>query len=339
MGQKQYELQDHLGNVRAVISDLKRLKTAQENGSDYRAEVISYTNYDPFGAEQPGRSYSSTSYRYGYNGKEKDDEIKGGGNSYDYGARFYDPRVGRFLSIDPLSQKHPDQNPYMYCNNNPVVYVDPDGRDGIVSIRGNTITVSTRIHLYGSGATTATAKTMQTDAMKAWGAQSNGQGWTYKDTKTGKSYNVKFDIKIDLYEGEERNNPLVIPESWDASNRDNFVEVGATLEEVKRSYVLSGDEGQWRGVGRNGLRLIDDDPAPHEVGHILGLKDRYSDDKGPDKGWENNMMAKSKGGKVEQRNINGIVEDAVKSHNEFLSEDGNPKEEFKYEIDVDKPVK
>ncbi len=48
----------------------------------------------------PRRSFSSSSYRYGFNGKEKDDEVKGEGNSLDFGARMYDSRLGRFLSID-----------------------------------------------------------------------------------------------------------------------------------------------------------------------------------------------------------------------------------------------
>ncbi len=136
--QKQYELQDHLGNVRAVISDVKRPKTAQESGSDYKTHIISYNNYDPFGAEQPGRNYSSANYRYGYNGKEKDDEVKGVGNSYDYGSRFYDPRVGRFLSLDPFVRSFPERSPYLYAADNPVLYIDKDGgfehKEGMVRL-------------------------------------------------------------------------------------------------------------------------------------------------------------------------------------------------------------
>ncbi len=53
----------------------------------------------------PNRKYSASNfYRYGFNGKEKDNEAKGEGNQYDYGFRVYDPRLGRFLSEDPLTQ-------------------------------------------------------------------------------------------------------------------------------------------------------------------------------------------------------------------------------------------
>jgi len=59
--------------------------------------------YEPFGALLPGRNYSSSNYNSGFNGKRKDDEIHGvTGTSYDFGARLLDPRVGRWLNIDPV---------------------------------------------------------------------------------------------------------------------------------------------------------------------------------------------------------------------------------------------
>jgi RHS repeat-associated protein len=78
----------------------------------------------------PGRKFiqASSKYRYGFNGKEKLDEIKGDGNSYDYGARILDPRLGRWLSVDPLQQKYTDLSPYQYCANSPISAKDPDGR-------------------------------------------------------------------------------------------------------------------------------------------------------------------------------------------------------------------
>ena len=76
----------------------------------------------------PNRYGSSNSYRYGFQGQEKDDEIKGEGNSYDFGARMLDPRVGRWFSVDPLAEKMPFASPYNYCLNNPINMVDLDGR-------------------------------------------------------------------------------------------------------------------------------------------------------------------------------------------------------------------
>jgi len=88
-------------------------------------------NYYPFGSAIESRAFASGEYRFGFDGMEKDDEIKSSGNSYDFGARIYDSRLGRWLSVDPLAAKHPDISPYVYCANNPIRYIDPDGRDWV----------------------------------------------------------------------------------------------------------------------------------------------------------------------------------------------------------------
>ncbi len=67
-------------------------------------------------------------YRYGFNSMEKDDQVKGRGNSYDFGARMYDSRLGRWLTIDAKASKYPDLSPYNFVANSPLIYVDPDGK-------------------------------------------------------------------------------------------------------------------------------------------------------------------------------------------------------------------
>lgn len=64
-------------------------------------DVLSYFDYYSFGMEIPKRSGSSDSYRFGYGGHEKDDNVKGDGNAYNMGVRLYDPRLGRTPSPDP----------------------------------------------------------------------------------------------------------------------------------------------------------------------------------------------------------------------------------------------
>jgi RHS repeat-associated protein len=73
----------------------------------------------------PGRTFNSSSYRYGFNGKENDLETN---NQQDYGMRIYDPRLGKFLSVDPLADQFPWQSGYAAFNNNPINLIDPDGR-------------------------------------------------------------------------------------------------------------------------------------------------------------------------------------------------------------------
>ncbi len=74
-------------------------------------------------------SYTDRDYRYGYNGKENDNEVKGESNQQDYGFRVYDPRVGRFLSVDPLTQGYPFYSPYQFAGNKPIRSLDLDGAE------------------------------------------------------------------------------------------------------------------------------------------------------------------------------------------------------------------
>ncbi|MFN7014259.1 MAG: RHS repeat domain-containing protein [Bacteroidia bacterium] len=74
-------------------------------------------DYYPFGMLVPNRHGSSNSYRYGFQGQEKDDELKGEGNSLNYTFRMHDPRVGRFFAVDPLANVYPFYTPYQFSGN------------------------------------------------------------------------------------------------------------------------------------------------------------------------------------------------------------------------------
>ena len=134
MGQKSYELNDHLGNVRVVVSDIREsdVNTTTGTPNTLRASLAAYYNYYPFGMMQPGRhnpgnSTASGGYRFGYNGKEKDDNGELGLTNYDYGFRIYNPAIGRFLSLDPLAREFPWWSPYHFAGNTPIKAVDLDG--------------------------------------------------------------------------------------------------------------------------------------------------------------------------------------------------------------------
>ena len=96
---------------------------------------FSNNDYYPFGMGMPGREYTAGSgYRYGFNGKEKSDEVYGDGNSYDYGARMYDSRVGRWLSADPRKDKYTSWSPFHFGFDNPITTIDPNGEENIVVV-------------------------------------------------------------------------------------------------------------------------------------------------------------------------------------------------------------
>jgi RHS repeat-associated protein len=81
----------------------------------------------PFGSIIPNRHGYVDDYRYGFQGQEKDDEIKGEGNSLNYTFRMHDPRVGRFLSLDPLSKSYPWNSPYAFSENRVIDGVELEG--------------------------------------------------------------------------------------------------------------------------------------------------------------------------------------------------------------------
>jgi len=129
-GNRNYEITNHLGNVIATINDIRNGIPSQTNGSlidHYEATVLSEQDYYPFGMQMPGRGFSSSAYRYGFNGKENDDEIEGAGNQIDYGARIYDPRTARWQSVDPEFKKGPEFSPYGFDGNNPMSNIDIHG--------------------------------------------------------------------------------------------------------------------------------------------------------------------------------------------------------------------
>jgi RHS repeat-associated protein len=77
-----------------------------------------------------GRTISMDSYRYGFNGMEKDDEVKGEGNSVNFSYRMHDPRVGRFFAVDPLTAEYVELSPYQVSSNRMIDFVEVEGLEG-----------------------------------------------------------------------------------------------------------------------------------------------------------------------------------------------------------------
>ncbi|HEY4481345.1 MAG TPA: RHS repeat-associated core domain-containing protein [Candidatus Brocadiaceae bacterium] len=136
-GKKFFELSNHLGNVLVTITDCKQQVPKNDTLLKYyEPDVATANDYYPFGMLQPGRKYSSagSGYRYGFNGKENDNEVEGEGNTVSFENRVYDSRLGRWLALDPLQRKYPNESNYIFTSDNPVIYADLDGRDKIYVI-------------------------------------------------------------------------------------------------------------------------------------------------------------------------------------------------------------
>ena len=111
------------------------MNSKNQNISSNYPELLIAKDYFPFGMEMTGRYDINNpdpgeKYRYGFNSMEKDDEWTGQtGSHLDFGARIYDARIGRWLSLDPLASKYPSLSPYNFVANNPIVLIDKDGRE------------------------------------------------------------------------------------------------------------------------------------------------------------------------------------------------------------------
>ncbi len=134
-GYRQYELTNHLGNVTTILTGQKVPIVSGSTLIGYNPQIVQSLDYSPFGVTRLSFDVTAMStthpvgggYRYGFNGMEKDDEVKGSGNSLDFGLRVHDPRLGRLLSLDPLSSSFASESNYSFSGNNPIYLIDVDG--------------------------------------------------------------------------------------------------------------------------------------------------------------------------------------------------------------------
>ncbi|MBL7867151.1 MAG: RHS repeat-associated core domain-containing protein, partial [Flavobacterium lindanitolerans] len=132
---------DHLGNIRLSYAENPQLpgtlKVLEENHyypfglkhTNYNSDVLAFREKDPAPGlvlmAPPMSLVPQFPYNYKYNGKEFQDEM--GMNIYDYGARNYDPALGRWMNIDPMAESYEEFTPYNYVLNNPIYFIDPNG--------------------------------------------------------------------------------------------------------------------------------------------------------------------------------------------------------------------
>jgi RHS repeat-associated protein len=121
----EYNIKDHLGNIRVTFSDMDNNNIISNN------EIRSRNDYYAFGLKMKtplaNNEEGINKNLYGYNGKELWGEMDLSINFY--GARFFDGAIGRFSSVDPLASKMPEWSPYSYGFNNPLRFIDLDGRE------------------------------------------------------------------------------------------------------------------------------------------------------------------------------------------------------------------
>jgi RHS repeat-associated protein len=131
-GRKVYELKNHLGNVLAVVSDVKIGLSTSSQMAYYVADVVELTDYEPFRMPLAMRHFvSGDGYRFGFQGQEGDDEWNGEGSMLAFKYRVHDVRLGRFLSVDPLEAKYPWNSTYAFAENKVISFGELEGLEGV----------------------------------------------------------------------------------------------------------------------------------------------------------------------------------------------------------------
>jgi RHS repeat-associated protein len=180
-------------------------------------------------------------YRYGFNGKENDNDVKGEGNQQDYGMRIYDPRVGRFLSVDPLVQEYPELTPYQFGTNNPILNIDLDGMEGLKGAFAKGIEFYPfALHQDHIPATTyaradkiiETANYILTPQYKMVGKSEVLQYYL--------AANVEEKYRLDYIVAPEAVSSFIKSESNDGIGRDTYSEVADDLHSLLNQYDAYG---------------------------------------------------------------------------------------------------
>jgi RHS repeat-associated protein len=249
-------------------------------------------NHHPFGMITFGRSWEAGSgYRYAFNGMEAVDEIVGNDNALDFGARVYDARLGRWFSIDPKFVNYQSVSPYIFSLGNPILYKDFGGNDAIITIQsdpsgcGGKITIAASV--YVTGGTETMVKGFNDEFIK-WSDEGlnkgtfideNGDEWQIEISMTFVVATDK-DVKRILSngQGESGDNLFSVteidrPEAkyLDTDNRNfNYLPLDGKYYDYSTEYQLGMRYAEINNT-TNGLTSI------HEVLHLMGLKDRYTD--------------------------------------------------------------
>jgi len=157
----EYDLRDHLGNTRVTC----KAGTYNANGDVTSITVLQKNDYYPFGTLHKGKSSVATN-KYLYNGKELQTDYNF--DLYDYGARFYDAQLGRWHSVDPLAEKYYGWSPYNYVANNPLRFIDPNGKEIYIIVNGEAVLATNENINNSSLADRITALRSTEDGAKLW---------------------------------------------------------------------------------------------------------------------------------------------------------------------------
>jgi RHS repeat-associated protein len=275
-----YQYKDHLGNIRLSYG-------LNHQGEGGMVKILEENHYYPFGLKHSKYNTGQNKYdineedpeqvilktvpageqllnKYKYNGKEYQDEL--GLNMYDYGARNYDPALGRWFGLDYLSEKHFNFSPYVYTANNPVLFVDYDGNDYGVEVNKANQTITVKATYLVSSKNEKAFNKNGKDAYNNKSGQMVFVPGGVSALKNGNStaYKINFDLKTQVSDGPQGANSVI-------KNNDTTGTLNAFDSQSFPYYGMKSDNG----VTTNDQVTVRDnrvgsDTTTHEVGHSLG---------------------------------------------------------------------
>lgn len=283
------------GSVRAEKSVTYYYTDAQGTvlaTTDGAGNVVSMSDYAPYGAKVLGESSNGP----GYTGHVSDADE---GLIY-MQARYYDPAIGRFIAVDPekpLPGKVFDFNRFSYANNSPMVNIDPDGRNAIITYRANgSIDITVPVRFSGEPAKDPSIVAgIKSSVSAAWSGLYNREG-------TPTLVNVAI-VDVTSSTPKKAVNNIVLTTGPTSDKRSD----GA-------SFVRNGNSGEWN-VASPGWNQ--GEPG-HETGHLMLEGDRYSETTGsdgkrvtmPSAGFEKNLMGVlGSNASTDSRNLETILSD------------------------------
>ena len=268
-----YYVKDYQGNVRNVV---------REDGV-----VVESNEYYPYGGLFSAIP-SVQPYKYG----AKELDRTHGLDWYDFGARMHDAMLTRWGTIDPFAEKYYTFSPYIYCAANPIKFVDPTGKNAVISVEGNIITI--QVNIYIQGASAELLKAYYENIMQNWGAVTS-----YTDLLTGNEYTLNWQVSVkdkkDLKD-DDRYNP--------ANNFYITISGNSSVTNTSNGFIRSDFSKR-------------PNPMAHEFGHNLGLRDRYENSKYYEApGSQGDIMYEEAGkGKVSAQTMLPVVQPALFNHN------------------------
>jgi len=232
----------------------------------------------PFGMVMPGRSWSAASaegYRFGFNGMEADDEVKGQGNCYTTEFRQYDPRLGRWLSLDPKADNYPWQSPFAGMDNRPIKTIDPTGESGKVTIdeKSKTITIKSKNYYFSKGG----RPNAEQNLLIKKHAQNIQNDWNAANAVKvidGVEYKVQFEVEGKALGTVRGSISFFFKEKIFKKGENNFIKVGPTYS------TNSAVGGSTQEMTLQDFYNTDQKTDSHEQGHLWGWFDKedYDED-------------------------------------------------------------